>query len=500
MERETDSEIVQSPRSIASSELENALRPRSPKTNDPADDRNWESYPPSPKIVQPDEEDRSESPHDRRMDDHGDEDHQDLDQPYLDEEDRRYSDEEDHHHSDEEEHRYSDEEDRRCSDEEDPALIEPEESQSESESDDSDDEPHITLANMRSNLEFIQMLEEATLASQFSPDELQKFRNPQGIHFSPSDDPDLRLSIKSFISSLDHNQSQKAYTEGREIILDRYPDSRMLSYDQVKQKVSDLSGVVTVKDDMCVNSHVAFTGPFARLEQCPRCGESRYDQAKLAKSRGKKKVPRKVVTTFPIGPQLQARWKSPEMAHKMQYRRHKTQDILRARDQGEDYVYDDVFCGSDYLNAVEDGRIKDYDTVVMLSIDGAQLYRNKKSDCWIYIWIILNLAPDQRYKIRNILPGGIIPGPNNPKHLDSFLFPGLAHLSALQNEGLRIWDGYNRMAAISYIFLLLVLADAIAMAQLTGSVGHHGRKGCRILCELFGRNKPGGPHYYPALL
>jgi len=72
----------------------------------------------------------------------------------------------------------------------------------------------------------------------------------------------------------------------------------------------------------------------------------------------------------------------------------------------------------------------------MLSIDGAQLYRNKKLDCWIYIWIILNLPPDQRYKIRNILLGGIIPGPNNPKHIDSFLFPGLAHLSALQKEGL----------------------------------------------------------------
>ena len=136
----------------------------------------------------------------------------------------------------------------------------------------------------------------------------------------------------------------------------------------------------------------------------------------------------------------------------------------------------------------------------MFSIDGAQPHRNKDLDCWIYIWIILNLAPDQRYKIRNILPGGIIPGPNNPKHLDSFLFPGLAHASALQKEGLHIWDGHSEEEFISFIFILLILADAVAAAEVSGSVGHHGRRGCRIFCGLYGHNKPGGPHYYPVLL
>ena len=35
---------------------------------------------------------------------------------------------------------------------------------------------------------------------------------------------------------------------------------------------------------------------------------------------------------------------------------------------------------------------------------------------------------------------------------------------------------------------------------MTGSVGHHGRRGCRLLCLLVGQNKPNGSHYYPALL
>ena len=72
----------------------------------------------------------------------------------------------------------------------------------------------------------------------------------------------------------------------------------------------------------------------------------------------------------------------------------------------------------------------------MLLIDGAQLYEHKESSCWIYIWILVDLGPDECYKIWNILPGGVIPGPKPPKDLDSFLFPGLTHISALQHKGL----------------------------------------------------------------
>jgi hypothetical protein len=343
------------------------------------------------------------------------------------------------------------------------------------------------------------MVEQATLESQFTGAELHTLRNPQENQTSPSDDPDLLLSISFYISSLDHAQSQKGYAEWREIIQERFPGSKMLSYDQVKRRVSKISGVITWKHHMCVDSCVGFTGPFTDLEECPRCHKPRYDQDELKNSGGKKKVPRKVFTTFPLGPQLQARWKSPDMAQKMFYRRDKTQEEL-GRDRDAGYIYDDIFCGSAYLDAAEVGEIKDYDTVVMLSIDGAQLYRNKKSDCWIYIWIILDLAPDKRYKIRNIIPGGVIPGPGKPKNLDSFLFPGLSHVSAIQKEGLSIWDGYHRRLARSLLFLLLALADAVGMAELSGSVGHHGRKGCRLLCPLIGRNKLGGSHYYPALL
>lgn len=76
--------------------------------------------------------------------------------------------------------------------------------------------------------------------------------------------------------------------------------------------------------------------------------------------------------------------------------------------------------------------------VLVLSMDGAQLYRNKVSECWMYIWIIFDHSPDGRYKKHHIQPGGFIPGPKKPKNQDSFVFTGLHHLAALQKEGLVI--------------------------------------------------------------
>ena len=114
----------------------------------------------------------------------------------------------------------------------------------------------------------------------------------------------------------------------------------------------------------------------------------------------------------------------------------------------------------------------------MFSIDRAQLYVMKASACWIYIWVVLNLAPERQYKKKHILIGGFIPGLNNPKNLNSFLLPGLQHLVALQKEGLMIWDTALECKIHSKVFLALLMADGPGMMHVTGFVGYHGKHGC----------------------
>ena len=283
-------------------------------------------------------------------------------------------------------------------------------------------------------------------------------------HILILEDPDVRLSIKIYMDM--QNASEKTYKAVWEDILERYPDSAMLSFDQVKRRVEELSGIVPILHDMCINSCIAYTpGPWANHQECHFCHEPRYDPLK---STANKNVPRQQFYTFPIGPQLQALWRTVDGAKCMRYRERRTAEILAELEGNDGNIafYNNVFCGSDYLDQVIEGQIKSGNMVLMLSVDRAQLYKKKASDTWIYIWVVLDQSPDLRYKKKRVLPGGIIPGPNPPKYLDSFLFVALHHLAAIQNEGLQIWDAESNKTFVSHPFFLLGCADFVGLAQL----------------------------------
>ncbi|KAJ3501967.1 hypothetical protein NLJ89_g9101 [Agrocybe chaxingu] len=335
--------------------------------------------------------------------------------------------------------------------------------------------------------------------SDLAGDQIECLRNPV-TEVVTINDNDVLLSVKLFVSTL--NASNQVYEDVRRSVMEVHPEDTLLSLASVKKMIANLTGVVPVMHDMCPNTCLAYTGDFADLENCPTCGESRYDPIRLAATQGAVKVPRQHFYTMPLGPQLQALWQTPEGAKNMEYRDQRTQGILEELDEnnGRIPVYEDIYHGQEYLEAVARGDISPNDVVLMFSMDGAQLYDDKDSDCWIYMWVIFNLSPDLRYKKKYILPGGIIPGPNNPKNTDSFLFPGFHHLSALMKEGFRVWNASSNRTFTSHPYLYLGSADGPGSVHFTGFVGHHGAYPCRLYCGIKGWHKEGLPHYYPALL
>ncbi|ETW85803.1 hypothetical protein HETIRDRAFT_311270, partial [Heterobasidion irregulare TC 32-1] len=56
----------------------------------------------------------------------------------------------------------------------------------------------------------------------------------------------------------------------------------------VKKKVAELTGITSIIHDMCTNTCIAYTGPYADLDKCPLCYESRYDEVHLALTGTKK--------------------------------------------------------------------------------------------------------------------------------------------------------------------------------------------------------------------
>ena len=130
-----------------------------------------------------------------------------------------------------------------------------------------------------------------------------------------------------------------------------------------------------MEHDMCIKTCLAYTGPFADLHHCPICREVRWDSST--------KKARQTFHTIPIGPQLQALWRDKDSAGQMKHQRKlnaKLAELLHDNN-GSLPTVDDYFYGLDYIEAVRDGCIQENDMVLMLSFDGAQLYRNKQSDC-----------------------------------------------------------------------------------------------------------------------
>jgi len=150
-------------------------------------------------------------------------------------------------------------------------------------------------------------------------------------------------------------------------------------------------------------------------------------------------------------------------------------------DDGSDIIYNNILCGSEAQDLADCVAITAYDTLVLCSLDGAQLYQNKKSDTWLSIWVIHNFSLDSQYQKRHVFPGTIIPGPYKPKIIDSYLYQGLHHLSALQCEnngaGLRMWDAVANAVIQSHILFSLATADMLGLTELDGCIGHHGAHG-----------------------
>ncbi|KIK15072.1 hypothetical protein PISMIDRAFT_16793 [Pisolithus microcarpus 441] len=340
------------------------------------------------------------------------------------------------------------------------------------------------LPKLQWSMGFIQAIRNASLDDGIGlmGEDLGQLRNPPKEPLC-MDDRYTELALSMFIA-LEHS-SEATYEKIWQAIRKCFPEAELPSFHQTECILSNLSGVMSIVNNMCINSCVAYIGPFSNLNTCPECNEPCYNQVKLHRSDGRIKHPCAVFHMIPIAPQLQSLWRHPE---KLQ------------NNNGLVDTYDDVFCGYSYLSAVAQNKIQPDDTLLMISIDGAQLYDSKESDCWIYIWIVLELSPDHRYRKKHVLLGTIIPGPKKLKIIDSFLFPGLHHLSAVQCEGLRIWDASHDCDFISRLFLFLVCADGPGLLTLSNFVGHQGKNGCWMLCPMKGCHKPGASQYYPVIL
>lgn len=267
------------------------------------------------------------------------------------------------------------------------------------------------------------------------------------------------------------------------MIQETWPEiSQFYSEHVLRSKAQALAGVEPLRFDCCVNSCVCFTGHYASLEKCPRCNQPRFEVG----SHGKKK-PRSQFFYIPLIPRLIAYLKSPPVASAMQY---------RSQHQHVPGSFRDIFDGTNY-QALQSAPITIHgepidppttyfqdprDIALGLSTDGYGILTHGQATAWPLILFNYNLSPEMRFHSDNLLALGVIPGPNKPGDIDSFLVP-LAEVFFLLAAGVGTYDVLSESQFILRAFLLIVFGDFPAVSMLMKMKGVNGISPCRS-CKI----------------
>jgi len=250
----------------------------------------------------------------------------------------------------------------------------------------------------------------------------------------------------------------------------------------LRTKAQELAGVDPLQFDCCVGSCVCFAGHYTSLEKCPRCNEPRFE----VDSHGKQK-PRSQFFYIPLIPRLIAYFKNPHMASTMQY---------RSRHQHIPGSFRDIFDGANY-QALRSAPVTAHGTPVNppttyfqdprdialgLSTDGYGIFTNGQATAWPLILFNYNLSPEIRFHSDNLLALGVIPGPNKPADVDSFLIPLAEELFRLA-AGVEAYDILSNSHFCLRAFLLIMFGDFPAVSMLMKMKGVNGICPCRA-CKI----------------
>ncbi|CAD6922003.1 unnamed protein product, partial [Tilletia controversa] len=224
--------------------------------------------------------------------------------------------------------------------------------------------------------------------------------------------------------------------------------------------------------DMCPMSCMAFVGPHAHLQRCNsirqgrRCGEARFD------SKGK---PRRTYTMISILLRVRAKFASGSGSTYLH-----DQAEWSARTWGTDeHQFADWPDGACHQHLREKGLFDDprHDAYV-LSTDGAQFVSKRKSNGWVVMLSSLNELHTKRFKRPETFVSCVIPGPNNPINIDSFLWPVVQEF-ARAAHGYWIWDGAREEWFLWRAWLVATAADQQGSSKINHMTGPTGYCGCR---------------------
>lgn len=246
------------------------------------------------------------------------------------------------------------------------------------------------------------------------------------------------------------------------------------------RRIAALAGIVEKVYDCCVGSCCAFTGELSQLTACPYCKEPRYDAANR---------PRQLFRCIPLEPRLAALYANEGTSELMRYRNNY---------KAKEGVISDVFDGRHYRElrekkVVVDGKKYGHrffsgkrDVALSVMTDGFQIFKRQRSGsqtCWPILALNLNLPPEIRTHLSNIIPLAIIPGPKAPFDYNSFLRPFVEECKVLASVGVQCVDAKRTSPFTLRAYPISCHGDMPAVKHCMCFKGHNGIRPCRA-CEI----------------
>ena len=119
---------------------------------------------------------------------------------------------------------------------------------------------------------------------------------------------------------------------------------------------------------------------------------------------------------------------------------------------------------------------------LLLNFDWYQPYKHVSYSVGVIYGALINLPRHLRYKLENIIIIGVIPGPHEPKNLNSYFGIMVQELLSLWKG---VWIDLSHGRTFITVFLTGLAADIPASRKAGGFCGHNASKGCSRCLKTF---------------
>ncbi len=253
----------------------------------------------------------------------------------------------------------------------------------------------------------------------------------------------------------------------------------MESLAKTRSHVRVLSCFGPVKFACCINSCICYTGPYADLDKCPKCGTLSLNESGRA---------RRMFSYMPLIPCLCALMSNHTYATHLQYcadehtKNHRPGTITDIFDGchyrsllGERVVVGDWTYPCNYFS-------DHHDIALGFATNGFAPFKKWKHTAWILLIFNYNLPPEECFRKDNIFCVGIIPGPKKPWDADSFIYPLVHELLELK-IGMSAYDALSRSLFALHAYIITGFGDIPTVSMLMHMKGHNGLCPCRM-CSI----------------